>query len=638
MTFTAVTDLGQHGVLPDVAPTNLPPSAFTYARNWRFQEGDFAEVSLGYTNALDSRNLRQIGDENTQLSFLYTWLLNDRNSFFVYDRGNNFFRYIENNGAQNLVEYKISASNQWSESLTYTTNPTPGEGQFTVSDAGRLEVRPSAAMLNALETANQVSARVEIYDLQVLNFFFDLGTAGTRVGDIWTFTGLTGLPRNYVDGQEYILRVATPFVHDPASAFEWEATDAFGLPIFLTRHEEPWVYTDATIPYLRTLPNWPAGATARSMTKFSASLVAVGYQNPSGPAGEQGSTRTIAVSDVITTPGTLPMWDFASPTSAASIIDLSLYTDGDILSAFEFNNTLYINTTTDILTMVQNGPGDFSLSRLPFGTGVISTKATVPVQNGVFNIGNGQMYIHDGTNYRIVGEGLWTNSWFNTVDEARLNEVQMVYDTRNNAVWIKTPTSETQQEMWILNLDTGSMSILDDHQEIGYFLWSAEGVPATSTTWDSFADDIEWDTIPQDGWNEFPFLALGEFRNRILSVGGREVFVHDFGNSYNGRTINAVLQKEYIKGGRNSHSTFQFSRVIPWASGPTGSVIDVRVGSSGTTADAPAWTPYRSFTLGTSRKLDYRLRANWGSIGFRSQTSGMRLSGYELDIESENRR
>lgn len=640
MTYTTVSNLGQYGVMPDVAAPVLPSNAFTYARNWRFQEGDFAEVSQGYQNALDSRNLRQLGDSSTSLSFLYTWILNDQNAFFAFDRGNGTFRYVENNGAQQLIEYDLSVRDQWSATMTYTDNSTPGAGQFTVSAAGELVIHVQSADITTLETANQVSARVEIYDLQVLNYSFIIGTdASHSTGtEFFTFSGLTGLPRNYVAGQEYILRVATPFVHDTASAFEWEATDAFGLPIFMNRHENPWVYTDATVPYLSPLTNWPANATARTLTKFNAFLVAVGYQNPSAAAGFQGSTRTIAISDVITTPGTLPMWDFADTQSFSQIIDLSLYTDGDVLSAYEFNSRLYINTTTDVLSMVYEGNGEFALSRLPFGTGTISTRATVPIQNGAFNIGNGQFYTHDGSSYQTVGEGIWTNSWFASVDDERLSEVQMVYDTRNNSVWIKTPTSTTSQEIWILNLDTGSMSILDDHQEIGYMLWSAEGVPATSTTWDSFQPDIDWDTIPQEGWNDFPFLALGEFRNRILSCGGREIYVHDFGTTYNGRTINAVLQKEYIKGSENSYGSFQFNTVIPWIEGRTGSMLDVRVGTAPKIASTPTWTPYRSFNVGVTRKRDFRLRANWGAIGFRSQTSGTRLSGYEIDVGTVNRR
>ena len=70
-----VPNLGQYGQLPDVAPSNLPLNAATYARNFRFHEGDFAEVSAGYSNALASRNRTELGDENTDITFLYTWIL-----------------------------------------------------------------------------------------------------------------------------------------------------------------------------------------------------------------------------------------------------------------------------------------------------------------------------------------------------------------------------------------------------------------------------------------------------------------------------------------------------------------------------------------------------------------------------------
>ena len=189
-----------------------------------------------------------------------------------------------------------------------------------------------------------------------------------------------------------------------------------------------------------------------------------------------------------------------------------------------------------------------------------------------------------------------------------------------------------------MNLDTGSMSILDDHQEIGYMRWSAEGVPAVSTTWDSFQSDIDWNEIPQESWNDFPFLALGDFRNRILSCGGREVFVHDFGQTYNGRAIDAVLQKEYIKGSENSYASFQMNAIIPWVDGNQGEIFEARVGEANTVTNPVNWTPYRTYTVGTTRKRNFRLRADWGAVGFRSQTSGTRLSGFEIDVGSINRR
>ena len=50
-----ISNFGQSGFLPDVAPTLLPQNGFSYARNFRFNEGGQARVTDGYTNAFDTR-------------------------------------------------------------------------------------------------------------------------------------------------------------------------------------------------------------------------------------------------------------------------------------------------------------------------------------------------------------------------------------------------------------------------------------------------------------------------------------------------------------------------------------------------------------------------------------------------------
>ena len=50
-----IGNFGAAGYLPDVAPSLLPENGFSYARNWRFDEGGHATVASGYADALDTR-------------------------------------------------------------------------------------------------------------------------------------------------------------------------------------------------------------------------------------------------------------------------------------------------------------------------------------------------------------------------------------------------------------------------------------------------------------------------------------------------------------------------------------------------------------------------------------------------------
>ena len=373
------------------------------------------------------------------------------------------------------------------------------------------------------------------------------------------------------------------------------------------------------------------------MTKFNAFIVALAYENPNGAAGSRGNARTTAISDVITTPGTLPMWDFENDQSFAQLFDLSLYTDGEIVSAFEQNNVLYVNTTTDVIAMTYQGNGEFAATRLPIGSGVLTSKSSIAIPNGFFSIGNGRIYTHDGSSFTQIGDGKWVDTWFESLDDSRIDEVQVAYDSRSKSVWIKTPISESSQEIWIYNLDNDTISILDDHQEVRYLVWSADGIPAQDIVWDSINPEQTWDSLVQNTWNEFPILIFGDFRNRILGCGGRELFVHDFGTTYNNREIRAVYRRENMRLLKSAHYALSVERVVPWVEGNLGDVVSVRVGTSQTAAHTTVWTPLQAYTLGTSERLHFRRLGHWAAVEFRCNTSGVTLSGFDFDINTVQR-
>ena len=501
----AIQDLGQLGYVPDVAPSLLPPNAFSYSRNWRFNEGNFAEVTNGYIPAFTSRNISEFGSATANLTFAHTQVLNGEPALFYYDADASALGFIQNNNTGVLVDTTLSTT-----------------------------------------------------------------------------------------------------VHPSEAEHRWQATNALGVPIFNNTRETPWVFTEGSPDTVTALTNWPSTATTQFITAFNVFLVALGYEDTAGGTGFSGGRRTIAVSDAITTPGTLPDWDFDRSTNSSSlaqIIDLSLYTDGDLLSAYESNNILYINTSTDVIAMTLSPDGTFDATKLPAGTGAFSSRSVAPILNGFFVIGTGRMFTHDGSTFETVGEGQFAETWFATVDTARINEVQAVYDPRTHSVWIKTPTGTNSQEMWIYNFNNKTLSPLDDHQEIRYIHRTPIGLPAGTLNWDSLTGT--WDTLTQDTWNEFPTDVFGVFPNRIVSVGGRRVFLHDQGNDYNGRMINAVLRREYLKTTSDSYGTFTISRVVPWLQANTGSSTSIRIGGASTTDQATTWRPYKTHIAGTTRKLDW---------------------------------
>ena len=649
MATVSIENFGEYGFMPDVSPQQLPPNGFSYSRNYRFDEGRFAMVTNGYTNAIAGRvrtlpdgtevDASVLGDASTTATFLYSWLLGTTAYSLVYfDSNASKLRYITNNSVDEIVDYDITTRNVFARNLSYLATGTPDNTQFSAT-ASTITIGTGTNQ-TAIETAltgTGVSIKIYIDGIERLQLPIASNVTNATTS-VLTVTGTVDTSL-FTAGTEYQVSIQTDFTLSTESAYTWQATDAFGVPIFNNGLEVPYVFNNSQdVGSLSTLTNFPSTARTTFMTKFGGFLFAIGYTDPTGPAGERGSSRSVAISDVIQVPGTLPMWDFSNDESFAQIFDLSLYTDGDLVSAFEANNILYVNSTTDVITFTYDGAGGFNATRLPIGGGVLTMKSSVAIPNGFFNIGSGRIYIHDGNSFNEVGDGVWSDSWYRNVDESRLDEVQVVYNSRSHSVWIKSPVGENTQEMWIYNLNSKTLAVLDDHNEINYMATTAVGLPPISLNWNSLDEDLTWDTLPQTSWNEFPIPAVGEFRDRVISVGNRNIFIHDSGTTFNGREIMGELQREFVKLTDNTYGTYTIYRLIPWIRAVTGTMYSIRVGGASTPGSPTSYTPYKTFTTGTTEKLDFRRNVKWGAFTIRSTTSGSEISGLELDISATDRR
>lgn len=663
-----LTNFGQSGYLPDINPSLLPPTGFSYSRNWRFREGGHTSVTEGYTDALTTRSQFGSpfiwGDADTDLTFMFTWELSEDNAIMVYDQTAQRMLMCQNSANGELAEYNLSVENTFIPRLdptnpnsvkfgfTYTSGSNPAVDEFTINASGQLVINLLSTRVTNF-TENAIAGK----EFMVIDNDKNKPTRDLTLSTNITFNGNTGTisftePLSssfFEDGVKYFFRFATKFKHAKEAAFKWQATQALGIPIFNNTIEPPWEFDEEEniFPYIHLLTRWPnvAGtseATCASLSSFGAVLVAVGFVDPLGDLAFRGNVRTLAFSDVIINAGGLPNWDFDKLDSEAGLLDLSLVTDGPFVGGSEVNNLFIANSTTDVIAIVDQGGGSYGGTKLELGGGILSTKSTTRIPTGFFNIGNGHFYIHDTASYQVIGSGQYVDTWFRDLNPDRLDEIQTIYDPRSRSVWIKTPVGEFDNQMWIINLENNfTLDVLDDHAEVNYIEWSADGVPAKTATWGSFADNTTWDTIRENTWQDFPVIEKGEYRNRVLSCGGRKTFVNDSGSTYNGRTIRAVLQKKYFKlGTETSYHTFEYTRVVPWVSLPTDVLgnLDIRVGGSNSVWDEVRWSNRKTYKFGRNAKLNFRKQTRWGSIEFVSTESNMDLSGVEITFNSGNRR
>ena len=542
---------------------------------------------------------------------------------------------------------------------TLPVNAWTQADNWTFSDKGYPEV--SKGYTNALQL------KTNRQSLSENGTFVYQWTALTGVRRV-IYVSDTGNIRLLSDSSNSITDTTVDTVLNAANvAYSWNATDSFSRPILNNGRDAPFaMITDTTMGHL---PNWPSANYCRFFTSFrGAFMVAVGLDGG----------KTIRFSDGIESPGTFPTWGphvagatnsytgysaNGSSTSTISIpddtlstdIDLSLHTSGELLSAIEVNNVLYVFTTVNIVAITYEGVSNdvpiFNSTVIHTDNGALGNKSMCAVPGGFAVMAPNQFYTvaanysdYEGQSKKVLGDGKWIETWTNTVNHDRLDEIQLVYNALEEEVWIKTPTGSSGNEIWRYNLKLDAVSRMTDHGEIRFLEYSKDGLPAAPLTIDTLPSSWTIDTIPFANIDELPVFTRGIYPNRIISIGGPTrdsglLFIHDFGATYNGRDIQAYLRRDAMVLKQSARELVSINRVIPFTETESdNATLDVTVGKSKLPHGSPTFVPAKTFNVMNDTKLDFRVNSRYPAIQFYATSAGLALHSYELDITMTDRR
>ena len=540
---------------------------------------------------------------------------------------------------------------------TLPVNAWTQADNWTFSDKGYPEV--SKGYTNALQLKTNRTSLVEngtfVYQWTAL-------TGERRV----IYVSDTGAIRLVSDSENTLSDTEIDSVTSASAvAYGWNATDSFSRPILNNGRDAPYaMITDTTMGHL---PRWPTTDYARFFTSFrGAFMVAIGLNGG----------KTVRFSDAIEVPGTFPTWGphvtgatsytgySANGTGTESItipsstfstdLDLSLHTSGELLSALEVNNVLYVFTTVNIVAItyegVVNDSPSFNSTVIHTDNGALGNKSMCVVPGGFAVMAPNQFYTvaanysdYEGQSKKVLGDGKWIETWNSTVNNDRLDEIQLVYNAIEEEVWIKTPTGSSGNEIWRYNLKMDAVSRMTDHGEIRFLEYSKDGLPAAPLTIDTLPASWTIDTIPFANIDELPVFTRGIYPNRIISIGGNSttatLFIHDFGSSYNGRDIQAYLRRDAMVLKQSARELVSINRVIPFTETESNSAtLDVTVGKSKLPHGSPTFVPAKTFNVMNDTKLDFRVNSRYPAIQFYATSAALALHSYELDITMTDRR
>lgn len=297
----------------------------------------------------------------------------------------------------------------------------------------------------------------------------------------------------------------------------------------------------------------------------------------------------------IADPGNIPIWDFNLATEESARIVLS-QTDGHVLDAVSLGETMLLYKEDGIWQCPYVG-GQFVFDSDPIVTshGLYTTGAVVDIGGQHVVMGDGVVYLFDGSRPKNILDGKVAKSFFDQIDTAAYKKCFLTHNKSQTEVWLCFPESG---ETW------ATKALIWNY---GNNTWYYRTIPASSTIAVGIVESTETDAIDDGTETTLAFdsetvLAI-EYRT-YSPIGDTLVSASDqleqFGQGVTSDLMEAVRTNLVVE---DSESWYMTRKMIPVG---TGDAFQIAIGGQ-VFVDGPVfWESPQSFDPGVTRKLDWR--------------------------------
>lgn len=428
----------------------------------------------------------------------------------------------------------------------------------------------------------------------------------------WVVTGNTHTDVTHANGWS---NVSTPSY--------WTSGVLNGLPFVNNRIDPPAYWDGDTANNFVTLPDWDAGARCRRMVAHKNYLFALGIENNSGIFPEM-----VAWSDAAA-PGTIPTsWTAAANTDAGSTILAE--TGGEIVTAKSLRDILVIYKQTATYSARYIGGNEiFSFDTLFTNKGAMGTHCVADINGSHFVVGDGDIYITDGTQYKSVADGFVKSTLFGQLTANTVDQVFVFYKPATHSVQINFPSLGSDQVDTALeyNLNDGKWGIRELNPmypvtaAIGYISESSE-----ATYWDDA--NTEWNSVGTF-WNTRAFSTAAT----AVVYGGTQLYKGETGTTKNGDPLNFTAIVTNIDFEDVSRVKY-VKALYPSLYGEPGTVVNFRVGSSKSIDGTITWSGTIPFVVGVDDRVECRVMGK--VIAIEVKTAGQVMLN-SISIEADMR-
>lgn len=354
-------------------------------------------------------------------------------------------------------------------------------------------------------------------------------------------------------------------------------------------------------------------------------------------------------------PGSLPVtWDPTKAEYEAGFVELT-ETPGRIIDGLTMRDTFIVYKEDAIHAFTYIGDQDtriFYQRKVTSSYGLYARNCVCDIGGRHFFIGDGEMYLFDGTNFEPLADKRVKDLFFNNVSRSFRQRAFCTFYHRTGEVWVFYPEAESQHcnkalvwnsndNTWsqrdVPNADCAIFAIVDRESTYGWGTQAqldALGTGKTSLPYSTWGD---WGTNPSSpSWTAWGQLVDSSPVHDSLVLGGNQELIEmDVGNTANGTNLNCYCRREGLDIGvkMDWHNVL---KIYPMAEGDA---FNVRVGSQDRVGAAITWSSYQSFDPSTDHQLDFRVNGRLHAIEFQSNADvSWRLSDFEVGYAPTGRR
>jgi len=379
---------------------------------------------------------------------------------------------------------------------------------------------------------------------------------------------------------------------------------------------------------MAALTNWPASTKCRVITPYLSYLVAFDITESSTRYPQRVKWSAHAAT------GSLPSsWDETDTTKDSGEYDLGEGQDF-IVGALQIGSQLAIYREQSVYLMRWvGGTSIFAFNKARSASGMLASNCVTDIPLGHVVLTNGDVVLFNSSEEKSILDGRMKKYLFSTIDSTNYKRSFVVSNIIDSEVLICYPTSgNTDCDRAIVwNWKTGALSIRDIPN-----LTSGATTSVTTGTPSLWSDATTSWTGDTGTWNGDVYSLATQ--KLVLGSTASKLYILNLGNTNDGTAFTSTIERTGITLG-DAQAVKRVLSVYPRVDGTTGDTLGISVGVAMNADEPYTWSAEQIYSIGSSRKVDFRTSGRFLGLRLRSATSAtLRFKSADIDVEMAGKR